>query len=110
MSKIIYGNGGIQASAINQSPLVDLAKQYHLTPRETELFKIVAIHGYSNAQAAEVLNTQTKTVSNHMASLLRKTDSSSMRELLSKVINELLPGDFLDHDGGSGKYESHSPE
>jgi DNA-binding CsgD family transcriptional regulator len=72
-------------------PLADLAKENNLTPKETELFKLVAKYGYSNAQAAEAMNIAQKTVANQMRSLLFKMGCSSSRELLSKVIIELLP-------------------
>lgn len=106
MNKVNIVNGGNAQINFNQTPLYMIAKQHHLTPRETEVFQLVAIYGYTNAQAAEVLNTEKKTVSNHMYSLLKKMGCASTRELLSKIIQVLLPEDFND-DAFEKKLESY---
>lgn len=84
---------------------VFFAQQYNLTPRETDLLRVVAKYGYTNEQIAESLHIQRKTVNIHMTKLLSKTGCASSRELLSKIITHLLP-DNEDEDDQTGIQES----
>ncbi|MEB8638324.1 helix-turn-helix transcriptional regulator [Bacillus cereus] len=76
---------------MTEDPIISFAVQHSLTPRETDLLRLVSKHGYTNEQIAESLNIQRKTVNIHMTKLLSKTGCASSRELLSKIITLLLP-------------------
>lgn len=76
-----------------QDPIYSFATRHNLTPRETDLLRVVAKYGYTNEQIAESLKIQSKTVSIHMTRLLSKTGCTSSRELLSKIILDLLPNE-----------------
>jgi DNA-binding NarL/FixJ family response regulator len=81
---------------MKEEPLKDFAKEHNLTPRETDLLNVVAIYGYSNEEIATELKIQKKTVNIHMSNLLLKTKSASSRELLSKIITNLLPSPLVE--------------
>lgn len=70
--------------------LLTFAEQYNLTPRETEVLQTLGIHGYTNEDLAKRIWIKPKTVTLHVTNILNKTNSSSTRELLSKIIVYLL--------------------
>lgn len=71
-------------------PIFDFADQHNLTPREVELIKLMAIQGLSSRSMAEKLHIQEKTVHVHIRNIFQKTETTSSRELLSKLIVHLL--------------------
>ncbi|MDF2651435.1 MAG: Bacterial regulatory protein luxR family [Paenibacillus sp.] len=87
---------------MNEDPINLFAIQHNLTPRETDLLRLVTKHGYTNEQIAESLHIQKKTVNITMTKLLSKTGCASSRELLSKIITLLLP----DVEGNGGDDET----
>ena len=52
-----------------------------LTPRETEVLRLIA-HGYTNGQAAEMLSISLRTVEYHRSNLIAKLNLRSRVELM----------------------------
>lgn len=67
-----------------QSRLMAGASRYHLTRRETEVLRLLLAHK-TNSEIAQTLCIADSTVSDHLKSLFRKTDSKRRTELLTKL-------------------------
>jgi DNA-binding CsgD family transcriptional regulator len=67
-----------------RSQLADAATRYQLTRRETEVLRLLLAHRTNN-QISEALCIAEGTVSDHVKSLFRKTDSNRRTELLTKL-------------------------
>jgi DNA-binding CsgD family transcriptional regulator len=59
--------------------------RYQLTARETEVLRLILAHRTNN-EIAEALCIAEGTVSDHLKSLFRKTDSKRRTELLTKFL------------------------
>lgn len=60
----------------------DFIENYGLTPRETEVFDLL-MKGLSRDEMAQELSISPATVKNHTRSILSKTDTHSVRELMA---------------------------
>jgi len=92
---------------MHTEPIQDFAKQFHLTPRETEVLQAIALQGLSNEEAAKTFFVHRKTLSNHIQCIFVKTRSRTSRELLSKIIHFVL--DYKKEDGvlsGAGRRQA----
>jgi DNA-binding CsgD family transcriptional regulator len=69
---------------------VSLERDYRLTGRETELVKNVSLYGYNNKELSIILHITEKTVKNHFANIMRKTNTKSCRELLALIVRASL--------------------
>jgi DNA-binding CsgD family transcriptional regulator len=67
-----------------RSRLVEAATRYRLTRRETEVLRLLLAHRTNNEIAQELCIAE-GTVSDHLKSLFRKTDSKRRTELLTKL-------------------------
>ncbi|MEC0230602.1 response regulator transcription factor [Paenibacillus alba] len=63
---------------------------YHFTQRESEILILIAAYGYSNREVAEQCLISEKTVKNHLANMMKKIDTRSIRKLLSLFINHVI--------------------
>ncbi|OPH58373.1 hypothetical protein BC351_23740 [Paenibacillus ferrarius] len=63
---------------------------YHFTQRESEILILIAVYGLSNREVAEQCLISEKTVKNHLANMMKKIDSRSIRKLLSLFINHVI--------------------
>lgn len=68
-----------------QRGLMEAARRYQLTARETEVLRLILAHRTNN-EIAEALFISEGTVSDHLKSLFRKTDSKRRTELLTKFL------------------------
>ena len=66
-----------------RNQLMEAATRYHLTRRETEVLGLLLAHR-SNNEIARALSIAGSTVSDHLKSLFRKTDSKRRTELVTK--------------------------
>lgn len=64
--------------------------RYQITKRESEIFLMVAIYGFSNQEIAEHCKISEKTVKIHLANIMNKAGITSMRKLLSLLFNHVL--------------------
>ncbi|CAN7217976.1 LuxR C-terminal-related transcriptional regulator [Paenibacillus sp. LjRoot153] len=64
--------------------------RYQITKRESEIFLMVAIYGFSNHEIAERCRISEKTVKIHLANIMNKAGIKSMRRLLSLLFNHVL--------------------
>jgi DNA-binding CsgD family transcriptional regulator len=67
-----------------------LQRDFHLTEREAELVKTVSLYGYNNKELSIILHITEKTVKNHFANIMRKTNTKSCRELLALIVRASL--------------------
>ena len=67
-----------------QIGLMAAASRYNITRRETEVLRLLRAHK-TNSEIAEALCIAESTVSDHLKSLFRKTDSKRRTELLTKL-------------------------
>ncbi|CAN7752676.1 response regulator transcription factor [Paenibacillus sp. LjRoot56] len=66
------------------------SNRYQITKRESEIFLMVAIYGFSNHEIAERCRISEKTVKIHLANIMNKAGIKSMRKLLSLLFNHVL--------------------
>lgn len=64
--------------------------RYQITKRESEIFLMVAVYGFSNHEIAEHCRISEKTVKIHLANIMNKAGITSMRKLLSLLFNHVL--------------------
>jgi len=67
----------------------DKASAINLTPREKEVLHFIA-EGYTNHEIADKLNVSQRTVANHRANLLQKTETKNTATLLAFAIKNNL--------------------
>jgi DNA-binding NarL/FixJ family response regulator len=77
-SESVYGMAFKAIRTLNQKA------EIRLTPRETEVLKLIA-KGMSTKGVAEKLGVSEYTVSNHRANLLRKLSATNVAELLNRA-------------------------
>ncbi|MFX3634510.1 MAG: response regulator transcription factor [Candidatus Pristimantibacillus sp.] len=65
------------------------ASQYNLTQREIEILALIAVYGLSNGEIAKSCFITEKTVKNHLANIMCKVETNSMRKLLALFINHV---------------------
>jgi DNA-binding CsgD family transcriptional regulator len=70
---------------ISPDRIVYLGKQYHLTPREVEIFKLL-IQGHSPQELSGMLFISLSTTRSHIKSIYSKTDVHSQLELIRKFM------------------------
>ncbi|OCT16898.1 hypothetical protein A8709_00870 [Paenibacillus pectinilyticus] len=70
--------------------MVGFSNRYQITKRESEIFLMIAIYGFSNHEIAEHCRISEKTVKIHLANIMNKTGIKSMRKLLSLLFNHVL--------------------
>ena len=61
---------------------------YGLTHRESEILTLLATHGYTNREIAESCFISEKTVKIHLANIMSKIGTSSMRRLLALILQQ----------------------
>ncbi|MEW9699950.1 LuxR C-terminal-related transcriptional regulator [Paenibacillus sp. SI8] len=61
---------------------------YGLTHRESEILILLATHGYTNREIAESCFISEKTVKIHLANIMSKIGTSSMRRLLALILQQ----------------------
>ncbi|GIP37832.1 hypothetical protein J31TS4_11120 [Paenibacillus sp. J31TS4] len=67
-----------------------LERDYRLTMREIELLRAISLQGWNNRQLAQHFHITEKTVQNHLANMMRKTGTSSSRELMALMMRKVL--------------------
>lgn len=75
------------ASALLNPVFQSFAKRYKLTPRETQVMRILVLEGLRNDEIAAVLHISPKTLKNHIACMMKKTDTVSSRGLQALFFN-----------------------
>lgn len=63
------------------------AKKHRLTPRETQVMRVLVIDGLRNDEIAAILHISPKTLKNHIACMMKKTDTVSSRGLQAMFFN-----------------------
>lgn len=66
-----------------------LSDRYSITSRESEILVLIAVYGLSNGEIAECCVISEKTVTNHVANIMRKLGIHSMRKMFSMVLREI---------------------
>jgi DNA-binding NarL/FixJ family response regulator len=66
------------------------SNNYHITKRESEILILIAVHGFSNREIAEKCVISEKTVKNHLANIMEKMGTRSMRKMLSLLFSHVL--------------------
>ncbi len=82
-----YLSPSMTKSLISEHTTRGTTKQDELTPREQEVFKLLA-EGYSNQAIAEKLFISLKTVQTHRAHIMEKLDLSSPTDLVKYAIRK----------------------
>jgi DNA-binding CsgD family transcriptional regulator len=89
MRFLFAGPGSLIEDQLFQATVL-LQRDYQLTEREAELVKTVSLYGYNNKELSLFLNITEKTVKNHFANIMRKTNTKSCRELLALIVRASL--------------------
>jgi DNA-binding CsgD family transcriptional regulator len=79
---------GVQYTLI-RSPLQSARLQVHLSPRESEIVRLVA-KGLPNKTIAAVLDISPWTVATHIRRVFSKLDVSSRAEMIARVLGQSL--------------------
>jgi DNA-binding CsgD family transcriptional regulator len=87
---LISRSFGVDANVESMKAMVSLMRQYNLTERENELLNALTLYGYNNRELAYILSISEKTVKNHLANIMRKTNTKSSRELSALVLRASL--------------------
>lgn len=69
---------------------VSFAKKYKLTPRETQVLRILVTEGLRNDEIAAQMHISPKTLKNHLACMMKKTQTASSRSLQALFFNYVL--------------------
>jgi DNA-binding CsgD family transcriptional regulator len=70
---------------ISSDRIIYLGRQYHLTPREIEIFELL-IQGHSPQELSKMLFISLSTTRSHIKSIYSKTDVHSQLELIRKFM------------------------
>jgi DNA-binding CsgD family transcriptional regulator len=89
MRFLFAGPGSIIEDQLSEATVL-LERDFHLTEREAELVKTVSLYGYNNKELSIILHITEKTVKNHFANIMRKTNTKSCRELLALIVRASL--------------------
>jgi DNA-binding NarL/FixJ family response regulator len=63
------------------------AKKYKLTPRESQVMRILVLEGLRNDEIAAQMHISPKTLKNHLACMMKKTKTGSSRSLQALFFN-----------------------
>jgi DNA-binding NarL/FixJ family response regulator len=66
------------------------SNRYPITLRESEVLILIAVDGFTNREIAEQCMISEKTVKNHIANIMTKLGTRSMRKLQSLLFNHVL--------------------
>ncbi|MBB6730280.1 helix-turn-helix transcriptional regulator [Cohnella sp. CBP 2801] len=66
------------------------AKRHGLTPRETQVLRLLVIGGLRNDELAKELHISPKTLKNHLACMMKKTNTGSSRTLQAMFFNHTI--------------------
>ena len=66
------------------------AKRHGLTPRETQVLRLLIVGGHRNDELAEELRISPKTLKNHLACMMKKTSTGSSRTLQALFFNHTV--------------------
>ncbi|WP_162463062.1 response regulator transcription factor [Paenibacillus psychroresistens] len=80
----------ILATIQRHDKLSEFIHRHKLTSRESEIFCLIALKGYTNMQIADYCVISDKTVKNHIVKIMNKVGSRSIRKVLSNLILDLL--------------------
>jgi DNA-binding CsgD family transcriptional regulator len=73
------------------APVVaSFGEKYKLTPREREVVQLLVVFGFRNDDLSRILYISSKTVKNHLACLMQKTNTRSSRELQALFLRTVL--------------------
>jgi DNA-binding NarL/FixJ family response regulator len=68
-----------------EKALQSIVDCFELTRRETEIFELLAVHGYTNREIAETCVISEKTVKIHISNMMKKIGIGSIRKLYSML-------------------------
>jgi DNA-binding CsgD family transcriptional regulator len=88
--RLLFADPGCVIEDQLSEATISLERDYHLTERETEVVKIVSLYGYNNKELSIILHITEKTVKNHFANIMKKTNTKSCRELLALIVRASL--------------------
>ncbi|GEM_PF-2084097 len=86
-SSSIVTDGMHKSTAYLNPIFLSFARNHKLTPRETQVMKVLVTEGMRNDEIAAFLHISPKTLKNHLACMMKKTRTSSSRELQAKFFN-----------------------
>ncbi|THF79480.1 response regulator transcription factor [Cohnella fermenti] len=69
---------------------LSFAKHHKLTPRETQVMRILVVEGMRNDDMAAQMHISPKTLKNHLACMMKKTNTYSSRSLQAMFFNYVL--------------------
>jgi len=79
-----YAQGSVP---VIQTIFLSFAKKHKLTPRETQVLRVLVTQGLRNDEIAAILHISPKTLKNHLACMMKKTDTVSSRGLQAMFFN-----------------------
>lgn len=83
----IVTDGNHKTTTLLNPIFLSFARNNKLTPRETQVMKVLVTEGLRNDDIAALLHISPKTLKNHLACMMKKTRTSSSRELQAKFFN-----------------------
>ncbi|MFC5402373.1 response regulator transcription factor [Cohnella soli] len=87
----------------------ELKDKYQLTRRENEVLQIFTLNGWTNRELGDALNLSEKTMKNHIASIQRKFNVNSSREIQAVVFRSTLLPAFLNGSDSQNSQEGKRP-
>jgi DNA-binding NarL/FixJ family response regulator len=60
-----------------------VSKRYNFTNRESEIYTLLILNGFSNQEIADALSISVRTVRNHIQRMMEKTGADSSRKLMA---------------------------
>ncbi|MCY9666439.1 LuxR C-terminal-related transcriptional regulator [Paenibacillus alginolyticus] len=60
-----------------------VSKRFEFTQRETEIYNILILNGYSNKEIADALDISERTVRNHIQRMMEKTGMDSAKKMMA---------------------------
>ncbi|QHW35568.1 helix-turn-helix transcriptional regulator (plasmid) [Paenibacillus rhizovicinus] len=73
----------------------DVQQKFNLTRREGQVLELLMLNGSTNRVLSDELNLSEKTVKNHVASIQRKLNVNSSRELQAVIFRDALLPAFM---------------
>jgi DNA-binding CsgD family transcriptional regulator len=91
----------LESTALMQNPFVsllfnNLKEKYRLTRRESEVLQLLMLNGSTNRELGANLYLSEKTLKNHVASIQRKFEVNSSREVQAVVLRSIA-SNILEH-------------
>lgn len=73
----------MSATAIFSPVTLYVSKRFDFTQRESEIYNILILNGYSNKEIADALDISERTVRNHIQRMMEKTGMDSAKKLMA---------------------------